>query len=74
MSTTTARETACAYRFLAKISLSFEFLIGAHESDFCRRHISGVDKSRGTILEIEAGRIDIGASIQVRCGLKLVGT
>jgi hypothetical protein len=37
MSTTTEKQTACAY--------------------------SGVAKERGTVLEITAGRIDVGASI-----------
>ena len=27
---------------------------------------SGVDKKRGTVFEIQAGRVDVGASIQVR--------
>ena len=29
---------------------------------------SGVDKQRGTVFEIQAGRVDVGASIQVRLG------
>jgi hypothetical protein len=29
-----------------------------------RRYRSGIDKRRGTVFEIEAGRVDIGASIQ----------
>ena len=28
-------------------------------------HYSGVDKQRGVVLQIDAGRIDVGASIQV---------
>jgi hypothetical protein len=39
------------------------------ECDGWRRWLfggSGVDKKRGTVFEIEAGRVDIGASIQAR--------
>jgi hypothetical protein len=64
MSTTAAREMAIAYRFdLFSVQVSNVLIL--MDVFLCSLGSSGLDKQRATMLEIEAGRIDIGASIQV---------
>ncbi len=64
MSTTTAKETAYAYRRVFESHSFWFYCTGFDPTGLIDHWNSGIDKKRGTVFEIQAGRVDIGASIQ----------